>query len=243
MISFFEELKAEWISCGGIIDDDHDDESATFIITNELLKRDFQLEPCLIAAGFSNFSCNKFPKNEMKPSTLFKSCPDCEVYGDSYGYCKLDQCKQFYSNPLNVHSYGDWNLKISKIVFTEKVDIIQTVMDYILFNSSFKYKTEYEKDHHDFCDEKYKYDSNYNGDFFKYKFSFKSVDNCSLLNWDTILHKSLCCSFTMKTISYKDFGGTDDPILKVLNICGDGNGDCLFVQQNNTVFILDYETS
>ena len=32
-------------------------------------------------------------------------------------------------------------------------------------------------------------------------------------------------------------------ILKVLNICGDGNGDCLFVQQNDTVFILDYETS
>jgi hypothetical protein len=127
-------------------------------------------------------------------------------------------------------------------VYTGKVDIFQTVMDYILFDHSFKYKTKYEKDYHDLYDEKYKYDSNYQGDFIWYKHYFKSFD-CGSLNWNTILHHRICCALKMESLNFKDFGGTDDPILKVLNICGDGNGDCLFVQQNNTVFILDYETS
>lgn len=47
----------------------------------------------------------------------------------------------------------------------------------------------------------------------------------------------------MELLNHEDFGGTDDPFIKCICICGDGNGDCFFVQQNNTIFILDYETS
>ena len=36
--NFFEELKSEWISCGGIVDENltDDDSLVAFIITNEL---------------------------------------------------------------------------------------------------------------------------------------------------------------------------------------------------------------
>lgn len=227
--TFYDEIKNKWIESGGDInevdwqegDDRMDEVGCKFIITNEmrLIKSDMQIMPCLFASCFSKFSCNKFIiETNPKPNTLFKSCKDCPVYGNSYGYCKTEHCSQFCSNPLNISSYGDWSIKISKMMSS---DILQCVVDYIYFEFQ-----------------------NGDGDvdyYFQYGMHFKTFDN--IRDWNTLLCKRICCLTLLKTIDYKDFGGTDDPIMKCFCICGDGNGDCFFVQQNDSVFIIDYETS